>query len=131
MYSLDLSTLPAGALLAFRGTANGGNNMFIDDIALRNGPTGISEVLSSDNVTLAPNPATDAAKLTFTLNAASTVQVQVYDAVGRLVNTVANEKMTVGQHQFDINTAAFASGIYNIKIVTEKGSMTQRLSVVK
>ncbi len=130
--SVDLASVPTGALVAFRAVSDFGNNMYIDDVNMRTGkPTGIEEVVSSGLVSVYPNPAKDNATVEFTLTESTNVQVQVLDAAGRVVNNVSNENMGAGVHKLNINTANMASGLYNVRIQTEKGSRIERLSVVK
>jgi len=39
--------------------------------------------------------------------------------------------MSAGEHIVTLPVAALASGVYNVKITTEGGTLTERLSVVK
>lgn len=131
--SVSLNSVPAGAMVAFKGTSDFGNNLYIDDIVLRAGsPLGV-EVFntSSASIKLFPNPAQDKATLSFFLDNNVNVTVQVLDAVGRLVATVANGNMDKGQQSVEINTANFAAGAYNVVIKTDAGTATQRLTVTK
>lgn len=130
--SVDITSVPTGAQVALRGTSNYGNNIFIDDVNLRAGAVvGVPTIIANNSVSIYPNPAVATANLAFSLTEDSKVQVLVYDAMGRLVATVANTSMQKGQHTVAINTAAFASGLYNVKIQTEQGAQTERLTVVK
>jgi len=129
--SISLASAPANAMIAFRATAGGGNNLFIDDINLRTGPAGVGNVINSNSISLYPNPARESATLEFTLEKGGVVAVNVLDAVGRTVANVANTAMAQGAQHINIPTANLAAGVYNITIQTEEGSVTQRLSVVK
>jgi hypothetical protein len=130
-YTIDLTNLPAGALLAFKATAGGGNNMFLDDLRFHAGTTGISDLISENKMSLSPNPAKDLSKLAFELKAASNVQVEIYDIVGKLVSTVANQHMGAGAQTVDINTANLPAGLYNVKVSAGSTMMVERLSVTK
>jgi hypothetical protein len=77
-----------------------------------------------------PNPATDVATVAFSLESASTVNVQLVDAVGRVVYTT-QQQMTAGAQQVAINTGNVSSGLYSVKVQTEKGSQALTLSVAK
>ena len=132
--SVDLTAVPAGAIVAFRATSNYGNNLFIDDVNMHTGAStlAVAPVTSaSANVTVYPNPAVNEATLSFTLANKSSVQVEVVDGLGRVLNTVANETMNAGAQKVVVNTSALANGVYNLMIHTEEGTFTQRLSVVK
>ncbi len=129
--TVSLNTLPANALLAFRATADGGNNLFIDDVNIKGTPAGVENVIANGQVSVYPNPAKDGATLEFLLNKSSVVAINVVDAVGRTVVVLANGTMQQGIQHISIPTATLAAGAYNIAIQTEEGTVTQRLSVVK
>lgn len=94
-------------------------------------PAGISNISSNINgLVVYPNPARDNAVVGFNLNQAANVQVTVTDAIGRTV-FVSSEKTAAGEHELSIPTSGFNSGLYIVKVQTEKGSLTEQLSVVK
>ena len=131
-YSVSLSSVPTGpVMLAFRMTDGGGNFICVDDINIAISTDVKNTAAVSSNISIYPNPSKGEATLSFNLNNASDVQVQVIDELGRVVSTVANDKMNAGVHTFPINTESFASGAYNVIIRTEGGVFTQHLSVVK
>jgi hypothetical protein len=112
------------------GTSNQGHYAFVDNLKVTN-TTGVENVINNGTVKLYPNPAKENAALEFTLAKNGTVVVNVLDATGRTVATVANGNMTAGAQHVNIPTAALAAGVYSISIQTEEGTLTQRLSVVK
>ena len=130
-YTASLSGVTAGpTMLAFRATDGGGNFIFVDDVDIRV-TTAVQNVASSTGISVYPNPAKDEATLSFNLTAASSVQIQVVDELGRTMSVVANDNLDAGAHTFTINTTELASGVYTIMIHTEGGMSTQRLSIVK
>lgn len=132
MKSLDVSSVPDSAIIGFRATSDYGNNLYLDDVNVRNGEVvGVDNVVANGFVSLHPNPARDAANLEFNLNKAGKVSVVVYDAVGRAVATPFDGTMAQGAQRVNISTSALAAGMYNVNITTQAGKITQRLSVVK
>lgn len=130
--SVDVSSVPSGAMIALRAISGNGNRIFLDDINLRAGtPTGISSVILNNEVSLFPNPAHESTTVKFTLKENTAVSVLVFDAMGRVVTNVASQQLQKGTQSINVNTANLASGIYNLKIQTEAGSTTQRFTVVK
>lgn len=130
--SHDLSTVPAGSVLGFRATSNYGNNIWLDDITIRAGVvTGITELASSTEIKLFPNPATDATTVSFDLKQSTNVSIEVYDAVGRVVYSVPAQQMNSGANSVNISVANFAAGVYNLVMTTESGKSTQRFTVAK
>lgn len=129
--SINISSLPANSLLAIKATADGGNMLLIDDINIRSGLNITEKGAALSAFSISPNPATDYANLTFNLNESTNVQVTVVDALGKTVLTVADENMTSGSHDIRVNTASLASGMYLIKVATNEGTITERISVAK
>lgn len=132
-HSLDVSAVPANAIIAFKETAGGGNFLFLDNVNLRAGaPSGVETVTAATiNATVYPNPAKDQATLTFSLAKESDVQIELIDALGRVVNTIANQKMSAGGQNIEIRTAEYAAGIYNVVMHIDGTVITQRLTVSK
>jgi hypothetical protein len=129
--SVDISSLPAGSILALRLVTGGGNMIWIDDINMAAGTAITEAVQNVENILIAPNPASASTTLNFSLNQKSMVNVVVLDAVGKTVVTVLNEELAAGQQQTAINTQELASGVYMVKITAGDKVLTERLSVVK
>lgn len=94
--------------------------------------TGIGEiVIEASSVNCYPNPASDAATLTFTLTGNSPVSVAVFDALGNRVDQLKdNAQLSPGTHTQTINTAAYANGIYFVSVTCGETVITRRISVV-
>lgn len=82
--------------------------------------------LPGDSLQLFPNPTSGSALLRY--GSLRPLALRAYDAAGRLVleKTTAFEK-----EETTIETTAFASGIYTLQIVTEQGTATKKLTVVR
>lgn len=78
-----------------------------------------------------PNPATEIVNTKFSLTDASSVTVDVLDIMGKVVRTVTNQNLTSGVHQIPVNVNNLSAGTYMVKITTDKGSVTERISVIK
>lgn len=95
-------------------------------------PLGITNVSAGiDKFIVYPNPATDNVYISLSLNEATNATVQVTDAMGRVVNNVANQQFEKGVHKLTVNTAALAAGMYTVKVQTAKGSLAEQLSIIK
>ena len=84
---------------------------------------------STTDVTLFPNPAKDMAYVNLTLSNAANVQVQVLDAVGRVVST-SNQDLAAGSQKIEVSTSNLPTGLYNIKVVVGNNVITKQLSVI-
>ncbi len=124
------ATKGSNMVVKFVATSGGGQYGWLDNLKITN-TTGVENVLNASSVSLYPNPAREMAKLEFTLSQKSNVTINVTDALGRTVATVANGMMNQGVQSVDIPTANLSAGVYNVSIQTEEGNLTQRLSVVK
>ncbi len=97
-------------------------------ITIVEGYLGVEENGSQLNVSIAPNPTTESAKLAFDLTAASEVVVTVSDLAG---NTVATQTTSgiVGKNTTTLNVATLAAGIYNVTISTGNAVSTKKLVI--
>lgn len=129
--SISLNAVPAGAIMAFRGTAGGGNRMFLDDVEISTRPLGVAETILENSVSVFPNPARGASKLKLSLLVPGTVYITMLDAAGRTVATIHNGAMPAGNQELDVNTDKLASGLYTISIRSADAHLTQSLSVIK
>nr|MBX2815534.1 T9SS type A sorting domain-containing protein [Saprospiraceae bacterium] len=82
--------------------------------------------------TLAPNPTSDGAMLTYELNEDSDVSIEVYNVNGQLIQKVFDGAADADfEYTQQIKTDQFAGGIYLIRISTDKQMSLSRLVVVK
>jgi hypothetical protein len=129
--TVSLSSVPVGAMLAFRATDGGGNMTAIDDINILN-TSSVNEIATSNlNLTVFPNPAVDNATVTMNLMNATDAAINVVDGLGRTVAVVSSGKLSAGNHSFNIDTRNLASGVYNVVMTADGGTFTQRLTVAK
>ncbi|MFC4211119.1 GDSL-type esterase/lipase family protein [Pedobacter lithocola] len=68
-----------------------------------------------------PNPASSQTFIDIILPEPDKINVQIFDMMGRLTKTVVNEYFNTGKHTLEINTTAFAAGIYFFKISSDSG----------
>lgn len=76
-----------------------------------------------------PNPAKDFATVQFSLSSTSHVAMKVVDLSGREISTVLNSNLQAGSYTQKINVTSFRSGIYFVRIITDKGSENVKLIV--
>jgi hypothetical protein len=95
-------------------------------------PVGISSVDAGvERLSVFPNPASDVAYVSFNLAESTKVNVQVLDAVGRVVYNADEKQYDKGAQRISVHTANLVNGLYTIKLQTEKGAVTQRLTVTQ
>ena len=80
---------------------------------------------------LYPNPFNPSATLRFDVPEVSRVELQVYDVTGKLVETLLDDKMTAGQHQYTWQPQEMATGTYFLRLITANQTFTQKVTYVK
>lgn len=93
----------------------------------------IAEKFSGVNsVDVYPNPATSVVNIHFNLaEQQSNFTIEIVDMMGKVVKTINKKMLAAGTYEIPTSTAELASGMYLVKISTDNGSVTERLSVVK
>ncbi|MEO0856936.1 MAG: T9SS type A sorting domain-containing protein, partial [Bacteroidota bacterium] len=76
-----------------------------------------------------PNPVAGDLQVSYTLPEASPVQLTVYDVLGREVAVLASAARTAGTWQAVWPTAAVAPGVYVLRLETEQGVRTRKVTV--
>jgi hypothetical protein len=128
-WSVDVTNVPTDAYIAFKGTSNFGNNMFIDDVNLRTGSaTGINELVADGSFKVFPNPVSDLLNVSIDLKKASSVTYTVYNVLGQQVNAPVTTSMSAGTNTATINTNNLAAGMYYLNVSTEAGSIQQKFT---
>lgn len=109
--------------------SDGGNNIYIDDINI----TGVTGIDAPDagiqQFAVYPNPLQDNSVVTFSLDDAQQVSLQLFDMSGRIVMNMYTGELSAGEHQFPVQTAEkLSSGMYFVRLTTAEGRMvTQKL----
>jgi hypothetical protein len=78
-----------------------------------------------------PNPFRDATTVRFTLPEATDVALEVYDALGRRVATLASGVQTAGEHSVRWNAAGAAAGVYVVRLHAGDVVASHRVLVVR
>ncbi len=92
---------------------------------------GLDEINAVSGLNIFPNPTSADATLEVELANAGEIEVIVMNASGQIMQTVATQFAEVGTHQFTLNTAEFAQGMYYAVVRTAGTSKTVKLSVIK
>jgi len=64
-----------------------------------------------------PNPATDMARIEFTLNTSNKVSIQMFDLTGKLVRTMDMGHLPTGNHEVNLSVSSMPSGTYILKVM--------------
>jgi len=126
MESVDVSNVPEGARIAFRAISDYGNNVFIDNVELRSGPTGVEEVIAEGSFNIYPNPVDDKLNVNLDIVKGSKVSMSIINILGQQVGETVEHSFNAGQNSTTINTATFTPGVYFLNISTEEGTVQQK-----
>ena len=88
-------------------------------------------VASGLHLVVAPNPAAHSAEVRFQLAQAADVLVTVHDLLGRRLATLAAGGHEAGPHRERLDTSAFPSGMYVVRLASGGSVETQRVIVAR
>jgi hypothetical protein len=103
-------------------------------------PCTVSRMASNDGiiadvkaeVTVYPNPVKGNSTLEFTLNYDSKVKVVIYNINGQIVNDVYEGKVSGEvKNAININSTGMKSGVYIVKLITDRESVTKSLLITE
>jgi len=94
---------------------------------------GIADAVGNiSTMSMYPNPAVSYSILSYTVTSPENVNVNLYDALGRKVMNIVNEKITSsGTYSAKINTTSLQQGIYFCTVKTGESTITKKLVVTK
>ncbi|GJM30551.1 MAG: hypothetical protein DHS20C17_31860 [Cyclobacteriaceae bacterium] len=119
--------------IQFRFLSDYGNNLYIDNIFVREIPLTSSkeENLLTNQVFVYPNPTSDVITIDFQLTEKTNVCIEVYDVAGKLIETlVCDQNYNPGGHKVECNTSGYSNGMYYLKMNTSQKTVTKRILVM-
>jgi hypothetical protein len=78
-----------------------------------------------------PNPFNPKTMIRYKLPMASNVKLEIYDALGKKVRTLVNEKRAAGEHTFLFDASSLASGVYIYRLTTGSFTQMQKMVLIK
>ncbi len=90
-----------------------------------------ASAVSSVDINVFPNPGYGNTEINFNLNYISWVQVEVYDLTGKRIATLCNKKLQSDTYHFNWGTQEQPSGIYMVKLTTDKESASKKLIIAR
>ncbi len=78
-----------------------------------------------------PNPFNPTTNITFSLGKSGMASLKVFDVLGREVATLANGRLTQGEHTFNFNASSFSSGVYVYQLKSNGVVLTKKLTLIK
>ena len=78
-----------------------------------------------------PNPFNPATKIKFDQPVKSHTSLIVYDALGRVVQTLVNTELKEGTYEYTWDASKYNSGVYFVRIISDKFAETKKMMLVK
>lgn len=101
---------------------------------LLNSPTSVQHnenIGHNIELTNYPNPFNPETKINYVIPKSSTVRLEVFDNLGRVVEVLVDKKQNAGNYQVSFNGDNIPSGIYFYRLTTEQSSITQKMVLLK
>jgi hypothetical protein len=78
--------------------------------------TGAIAITDGTSLNVFPNPFNDQTTVALSVNAASSVSIELYNMEGQLITNIYNGDCLPGLHKFDMNSTGIAAGVYMMKV---------------
>jgi glycosidase len=78
-----------------------------------------------------PNPFNPTTQIQFSVPASGVVTLKVYDALGRVVSELVNEKKDAGTFVVQFNASSLSSGVYFYRLTAGSYSQSKKMMVIK
>ena len=131
----SLYATATNARFKFRYTGSSDNqNFYLDNINLLGAinTNGIQDLASHPfEFVLVPNPSSGTASINLDIYQSENINIEMFDAIGKRVALVKNERLNAGFHQIDLNENGkqLNKGVYFVKISSIKAIQTKKLIV--
>ncbi|HNW90679.1 MAG TPA: PKD domain-containing protein [Bacteroidales bacterium] len=111
--------------------ANGGNNLYLDDINIMTVFSGFEEnMMETLGFSVQPNPLTDISLIKFNLVVPAQVNINVYDMLGNEINKLVSDRLDAGDHSIELDKSSLGSaGIYFVKASFDGNTLVEKIAV--
>jgi hypothetical protein len=93
--------------------------------------SGVNEALVATNISLFPNPAVSNFTVAFDLENKKDVTMEITNSLGQVLWKEDYGTLSAGSHTYKIDTEALISGIYQLRINCNSGTITRKISITK
>lgn len=134
-YTVNISAIASSTNAMFKfvfyaGTASTGNNIYLDDINVRNSTTGIKSIEDKMNLTIYPNPSSSNVNISFNLSEKHNINVNVVDMLGRVVETIPNQQYSSGETTINIGTkTVYQPGVYFVNLNMDGEQVSKKVII--
>lgn len=91
-----------------------------------------AQTIAATNLTIAPNPFTDATTISFSIPEQSAIQLAIFNHAGELVQTIlSSTTQEAGAYQVNFNNHQLSSGFYFVRLWVDWEMVTRKVVVLK
>ena len=96
-------------------------------------PSSVRQLSNSTNLSFDnyPNPFSDKTNIRFILPEESYINLQLFDLNGKLIKTLAEQRLSTGYHEYSYIPDNLENGIYFCKLTTDKISISKKIILLK
>ncbi len=91
--------------------------------------TSVSDIEGLSGANMYPNPAKDLVTVDFTLEETTSLDIEVYNALGQRVKSLGNTDYDQGQNSVQVDVADLANGVYTVRMQSAQGVQSYELVV--
>jgi hypothetical protein len=99
---------------------------FLDDFHLSSSTLSLNNILDNDNITIYPQPATNTLNIEMKGNINEVKELKLFDIKGSLLLS-----QLINQDNTSLDVSGFDSGVYFVKIQSDKTVFTQKIQITK
>jgi hypothetical protein len=129
---------PVFVIVYFTGIVNGNTQLFSKSVNYNSnspliGITPINNKIVTDYRLSQnyPNPFNPSTKIQIDVLKSTTVRLDVYDELGRKVETLLNQELKNGSYEVNWDTSLYSSGIYYYKLLAGDYTQTKKMVLIK
>ena len=78
-----------------------------------------------------PDPFSTTTTISYTIDQASLVSLEIYDILGRRIETLVQQEQVAGTYNLQYSASSLSSGVYLMRLVTNQGQLVERIVVSK
>ncbi len=78
-----------------------------------------------------PNPFNPSTSIEFALPVEDRVRIDVFDVLGRKIQTLVDQRYQAGYHEIDFDGNSLASGVYFYRLITSDKVLNKRMTLIK
>ena len=76
-----------------------------------------------------PNPSDDLCFLVFDVPQSGNTVLTIYSVTGSILRSLVNEHINTGRHVYEMNSSEWENGLYLVRLKTETGTITRKLTI--